>query len=45
MLSIKQTTRLRIKMEDLESLASELEVTVDYLIEEFLLEEVNETPE
>ena len=32
-------------MENLESLASELEVTVDYLIEEFLLEEVNDTPE
>jgi len=30
---------------NIEALASELEVTVDYLIEEFLLEEVNETPE
>ena len=29
----------------MEKLASELEVTVDYLIEEFLIEEVNDTPE
>ena len=30
---------------NMEKLASELEVTVDYLIEEFLIEEVNDTPE